>query len=209
MSVNKVILLGNVGQDPRVKYFDTGSAVATFPLATTDRAYTLSNGTQIPERTEWHNIVVSNRLAEVVDKYVHKGDKLYLEGKIRTRSYTDQSGATRYITEVYADNMEMLTPKGASTGASATASASSQMGRETPCRRDRRSLRRGTRRRGSLCRGNHRRDTHRKLSLRRCSRDRRNLRKGTRRRDSRDLCSRRRGSPQKIIRQMTCRFKFN
>lgn len=113
MSVNRVILIGNVGQDPRVKYFDTGSAVATFPLATTDRGYTLQNGTQIPERTEWHNIVASNRLAEIVDKYVHKGDKLYLEGKIRTRSYSDQSGAMRYITEIYVDNMEMLTPKGA------------------------------------------------------------------------------------------------
>ena len=111
MSVNRVILVGNVGQDPRVKYFDTGSAVATFPLATTDRGYTLANGTQIPERTEWHNIVASNRLAEIVDKYVHKGDKLYLEGKIRTRSYSDQSGAMRYITEIYVDNMEMLSPK--------------------------------------------------------------------------------------------------
>ena len=68
MSVNRVILIGNVGQDPRVKYFDTGSAVATFPLATTDRGYTLQNGTQIPERTEWHNIVASNRLAEIVDR---------------------------------------------------------------------------------------------------------------------------------------------
>ena len=104
MSVNKVILIGNVGQDPRVKYFDTGSAVATFSLATTERGYTLANGTQIPDRTEWH-------------KYVHKGDKLYLEGKIRTRSYTDQSGAMRYVTEIYADNMEMLTPKGAGQGA--------------------------------------------------------------------------------------------
>ncbi len=112
MSVNKVILIGNVGQDPRVKYFDTGSAVATFPLATTDRGYTLANGTQIPERTEWHNIVASNRLAEIVDKYVHKGDKLYLEGKIRTRSYSDQSGAMRYITEIFVDNMEMLSRKG-------------------------------------------------------------------------------------------------
>lgn len=117
MSVNKVILMGNVGQDPKVKYFDTGSAVATFSLATTDRAYTLVNGTQIPERTEWHNIVASNRLAEIVDKYVHKGDKLYLEGRIRTRSYSDQAGATRYVTEIYVDNMEMLTPKGNSTGA--------------------------------------------------------------------------------------------
>ncbi|MBF0730290.1 single-stranded DNA-binding protein [Bacteroides acidifaciens] len=121
MSVNKVILIGNVGQDPRVKYFDTGSAVATFPLATTDRGYTLQNGTQIPERTEWHNIVASNRLAEIVDKYVHKGDKLYLEGKIRTRSYSDQSGAMRYITEIYVDNMEMLSPKGTNPGTSASA----------------------------------------------------------------------------------------
>ena len=119
MSVNRVILMGNVGQDPRVKYFDTGSAVATFPLATTDRAYTLANGTQIPERTEWHNIVASNRLAEIVDKYVHKGDKLYLEGKIRTRSYSDQTGAMRYITEIFVDNMEMLTPKGNSAGTGA------------------------------------------------------------------------------------------
>ena len=128
MSVNRVILIGNVGQDPRVKYFDTGSAVATFPLATTDRGYTLQNGTQIPERTEWHNIVASNRLAEIVDKYVHKGDKLYLEGKIRTRSYSDQSGAMRYITEIYVDNMEMLTPKGAGQGAGTSA----QQGAATP-----------------------------------------------------------------------------
>ena len=126
MSVNKVILIGNVGQDPRVKYFDTGSAVATFPLATTDRGYTLANGTQIPERTEWHNIVASNRLAEIVDKYVHKGDKLYLEGKIRTRSYTDQSGAMRYITEIFVDNMEMLSPKGANTGAGAPQPSATQ-----------------------------------------------------------------------------------
>ena len=111
MSVNKVILLGNVGQDPRVKYFDSGSAVATFSLATTERGYTLANGTKIHDRTEWHNIVASNRLAEVVDKYVKKGDKLYLEGKIRSRSYLEQNGATRYITEVYVDVMEMLTPK--------------------------------------------------------------------------------------------------
>ena len=121
MSVNRVILIGNVGQDPRVKYFDTGSAVATFPLATTDRGYTLQNGTQIPERTEWHNIVVWRGLADVVEKYVHKGDKLYLEGKIRTRSYSDQSGAMRYITEIYVDNMEMLSPKGANPGAGASA----------------------------------------------------------------------------------------
>ena len=130
MSVNRVILIGNVGQDPRVKYFDTGSAVATFPLATTDRGYTLANGTQIPERTEWHNIVASNRLAEIVDKYVHKGDKLYLEGKIRTRSYSDQSGAMRYITEIYVDYMEMLSSKGANPGAGASATGQPATGQQ-------------------------------------------------------------------------------
>ena len=145
MSVNRVILVGNVGQDPRVKYFDTGSAVATFPLATTDRGYTLANGTQIPERTEWHNIVASNRLAEIVDKYVHKGDKLYLEGKIRTRSYSDQSGAMRYITEIYVDNMEMLSPKGANPGAGASASGQllwDSSNNRLPASRNKRSSRR-------------------------------------------------------------------
>lgn len=116
MSVNKVILLGNVGKDPEVRYLDTGIAVATFPLATTDRAYTLANGTQVPERTEWHNLVLWRGLAETAEKYVHKGDKLYIEGKIRTRSYDDQTGAKRYITEIFVDNMEMLTPKSASSG---------------------------------------------------------------------------------------------
>ena len=110
MSVNKVILIGNVGKDPEVRYLDTGIAVASFPLATT--AYTLSNGTQVPERTEWHNLVLWRGLAETAEKYVHKGDKLYVEGKIRTRSYDDQNGAKRYVTEIFVDNMEMLTPKG-------------------------------------------------------------------------------------------------
>ena len=78
MSLNKVQLIGNVGKDPEVRYLDSGVAVATFPLATTDRAYTLANGTQVPERTEWHNIVLWRGLAETVEKYVHKGDKLYI-----------------------------------------------------------------------------------------------------------------------------------
>lgn len=119
MSVNKVILIGNVGKDPEVRYLDSGIAVASFPLATTDRAYTLANGTQVPERTEWHNLVLWRGLAETAEKYVHKGDKLYVEGKIRTRSYDDQTGAKRYVTEIFVDNMEMLTPKGASAGATA------------------------------------------------------------------------------------------
>ena len=112
MSVNKVILIGNVGKDPDVRYLDSGVAVATFSLATTERGYTLQNGTQVPDRTEWHNLVFRNRLGEIVDKFVHKGDKLYVEGRIRTRSYDDQNGAQRFITEIFVDNMEMLTPKG-------------------------------------------------------------------------------------------------
>lgn len=111
MSVNKVILIGNVGRDPEVRYLDSGVAVATLPLATTDRAYTLQNGTQVPERTEWHNLVLWRGLAETAEKYVHKGDKLYVEGKIRSRSYDDQMGAKRYVTEIFVDVMEMLTPR--------------------------------------------------------------------------------------------------
>ncbi len=119
MSLNKVQLIGNVGKDPEVRYLDSGVAVATFPLATTDRAYTLANGTQVPERTEWHNIVLWRGLAETAEKYVHKGDKLYIEGKIRTRSYDDQNGVKRYVTEIFGDNMEMLTPRNAQPVASA------------------------------------------------------------------------------------------
>lgn len=108
MSVNKVILIGNAGRDPEVRYLDSGVAVATLTLATSERGYTLQNGTQVPERTEWHNIVLWRGLAEVAEKYVRKGDKLYIEGKIRTRSYDDQNGVKRYVVEIFADNMEML-----------------------------------------------------------------------------------------------------
>lgn len=111
MSLNKVQLIGNVGKDPEVRYLDSGVAVATFSLATTDRAYTLPNGTQVPERTEWHNIVLWRGLAETAEKYVHKGDKLYIEGKIRSRSYDDQNGMKRYVVEIFGDNMEMLTSR--------------------------------------------------------------------------------------------------
>lgn len=114
MSVNKVILIGNVGQDPKVTYYDGGNCVAQLSLATTEKGYTLQNGTQIPDRTEWHNLIFRNRLGEIVEKYVHKGDKLYVEGKIRTRSYDDQAGIKRYVTEIFVDNMEMLSPRSTS-----------------------------------------------------------------------------------------------
>lgn len=111
MSVNKVILMGNVGKDPEYKDFDNGGSLALFTLATTDRAFKTANGIEVPERTEWHNIVLQNGLAKNAKEYVKKGDKLYIEGKIRTRSYEDNNGVKRYVTEVYGYNMEMLSPK--------------------------------------------------------------------------------------------------
>ena len=108
MSVNKVILLGNVGRDPDVRYPSQGQTVASFPLATSDRAYTTSSGTQVPERTEWHNIVMWGRNAEVAEKYIHKGTRLYIEGRLRTRNWEDKNKIKRYITEIYVDSFEML-----------------------------------------------------------------------------------------------------
>lgn len=111
MSLNKVMLIGYVGTDPEVKYVEQGLAVASLRLATTEPGYTLENGTQIPERTEWHNVVLWRKQAELVERYVHKGDKLYIEGKIHTRSYDDKNGIRRYVVEIYADGIELLTPK--------------------------------------------------------------------------------------------------
>jgi len=106
MSVNKVILIGNVGTEPEVKYLDNGVAVCTLPIATNE-TYTNKNGDKVVQ-TEWHNVVLWRKLAEVVEKYVAKGDLLYIEGKIRTRSWEDKDGNKRYSTEVYANNMNML-----------------------------------------------------------------------------------------------------
>ncbi|WP_302443495.1 single-stranded DNA-binding protein [Paraprevotella xylaniphila] len=125
MSLNKVMLIGNVGKEPDVRYLDNGVAVASLTLATTERGYRLQNGTDVPERTEWHNIVLWRGLAETVEKYVHKGDKLFVEGKIRSRSYDDQNGVKRYITEIFADNMEMLSSRNQANQASAPSASSS------------------------------------------------------------------------------------
>ncbi len=108
MSVNKVILIGNVGKDPEVRYFDNGAAVVNFTLATTERGYTAANGTQVPDRTEWHNVVCWRGLAKVAEQFVKKGSQVYVEGKIRSSSYDDQQGVKRYRYEIYADNLELL-----------------------------------------------------------------------------------------------------
>ena len=107
MSVNKVILIGNVGREPNVRYVDRDVAVASVSLATSDRAYTLPNGTQVPERTEWHNIVVWRGIAEVAERYVHKGDLLYIEGKLTTRSW-ESDGQKHYRTEIQCSGLELL-----------------------------------------------------------------------------------------------------
>ena len=109
--MNKVMLIGNVGQEPDVRYFEQDQAVAQVRLATTERGYTLQNGTQVPEHTDWHTLVFYRQLAKVVERYVHKGDKLYVEGRLRYRVYDSQKGERRYVTEIYVDNMEMLSPK--------------------------------------------------------------------------------------------------
>ena len=106
-SVNKVILVGNVGADPEVRYLERGTAIANFNLATTERGYTMQNGTQVPDRTEWHPIVLWRNLAEWAEKYVRKGMKLYVEGKLQTRTW-EKDGQVRRKTEIIAENIQVL-----------------------------------------------------------------------------------------------------
>ncbi len=107
MSVNKVILVGHVGKDPDIRYIEKNLAVANFALATTERAYTLQNGTQVPEKTEWHNIVAWRGLATTAEKYIRKGTQLYIEGKIQTRNW-EKDGVKRYTTEIIAETIQLL-----------------------------------------------------------------------------------------------------
>jgi single-strand DNA-binding protein len=106
MSVNKVILVGNLGKDPELRYTPSGAAVTTFSIATSER-YKDKDGNK-QEKTEWHNIVAWRQLAEICGKYLHKGKQVYIEGKIQTRSYDDRDGNKKYITEIVADQMHML-----------------------------------------------------------------------------------------------------
>ena len=109
MSINKVILVDNVGKDPVVRYFDKGVAKATFPLATSE-TYTNQQGETITS-TEWHNIVLWRALAEVAEKTIRKGSQVYIVGKIKTRSYVDKDGVNKYITEILADTLLLLEKK--------------------------------------------------------------------------------------------------
>ena len=138
--MNKVMLIGNVGKEPQVRYLDTGICVAQISLATTEKGYTLQNGTQVPDRTEWHSVIFWRKQAEVVEKYVHKGDKLYVEGKIQSRDWADKQGVSHKVYEIMADNLELLSsktqtpsqPVGASAPAAASAAKPAEVTPKTP-----------------------------------------------------------------------------
>lgn len=116
-TVNKVILIGNLGKDPEVRHLDNGAVVANFPIATSE-SYTDKNTGQKNENTDWHDIVVWRGLATIVEKYVRKGQKVYVEGKLRKRSWQDKDNNTRYTTEVIADELTILSrPENSSPGA--------------------------------------------------------------------------------------------
>jgi len=112
--INKVILIGNLGADPEIRYTQSGTPVVNFRIATTER-WKGQDGQQ-QEQTEWHNIVAWRRLAEICSEYLAKGSKVYIEGKLQTRKWQDQNGNDRYTTEIVAKDMQMLSPRGASSG---------------------------------------------------------------------------------------------
>jgi single-strand DNA-binding protein len=129
MSLNKVMLIGNVGKDPEIRYLEGNSTsgnakVATFPLATSER-YKDRNG-NLQENTEWHNIVAWRNLADIIEKNVKKGTQIFIEGKLHTRSWTDQSGNKRYTTEIVADNLQLLGKRSDNPGADAQYQSQSQ-----------------------------------------------------------------------------------
>lgn len=115
-SVNKVILVGNLGADPEVRYLPSGDAVANIRLATTDRYKDKASG-EFKEATEWHRVSFFGRLAEIVSEYLKKGSSVYIEGRIRTRKWQAQDGTDRYSTEIVAEQMQMLGGRGGSMGA--------------------------------------------------------------------------------------------
>ena len=110
MAINKVILIGNVGKDPEVRHLESGAAVATITLATSER-YRDRNG-ETRELTEWHTVIAWRQLADLAENYIRKGSQIYVEGKLRSRSWDDQNGQKRYVTEIQADNIQLLGRRG-------------------------------------------------------------------------------------------------
>ncbi|MBL4744394.1 MAG: single-stranded DNA-binding protein [Cycloclasticus sp.] len=123
--VNKVILVGNLGKDPEIRYMPSGGAVANITVATSESWKDKSTGEQ-KEQTEWHRVVFFNRLAEVVGEYLKKGSKIYVEGSLQTRKWQDQSGQDRYTTEIKASTMQMLDSRGGGSAEFSPASSQSK-----------------------------------------------------------------------------------
>ena len=111
--MNKVMLIGNLGDEVKMHYFENGDCIGRFPIATSE-TYTSKKTGERTTTTEWHNIIVRNKAAEICEKYLNKGDKVYVEGRLRTRQWQDDTGNTRYSTEVQAHDFTFLTPKGQS-----------------------------------------------------------------------------------------------
>ncbi len=110
-TINKVILIGHTGDDVKVTYFEGGGAIGRFPLATNEDYVNKTTGERV-SNTEWHNIVVRNKGAEICEKYLKKGDKVYIEGRLKTRKWQDQNGLDRYTTEIQCIDFTFLTPRG-------------------------------------------------------------------------------------------------
>lgn len=110
-SVNQATVIGFVGDEPKVIMTSAGRKMASLTIATTEKGYTSQSGVTYPDRTEWHNIVLWGRLAEIAEKYLHKGSSVYVQGKMRTRSYDDKNGIKRYVTEIEGETMQMLDRK--------------------------------------------------------------------------------------------------
>lgn len=113
-TINKVILIGHTGDDVKMNYFEGGNSIGRFPLATNEEYVNKTTGERI-SNTEWHNIVVRNKAAEICEKYLKKGDKVYIEGRIKTRKWQDQNGMDRYVTEIQCLDFTFLTPKSENT----------------------------------------------------------------------------------------------
>ncbi|NTV49476.1 MAG: single-stranded DNA-binding protein [Geobacteraceae bacterium] len=129
-SLNKVMLIGNLGKDPEVRFTASGQAVASFSLATSEK-FKGKNG-EWEERTEWHNITLWGKLAEIAGEYLSKGKTIFVEGRLQTRKWQDKSGNDRYTTEIVGDKMQMLSPKGEKSGGETSAPKSSGANYEEP-----------------------------------------------------------------------------
>ena len=110
-SVNQATVIGFVGDEPKIINTDRGSKIASLSIATTERGFTAKDGTVIPDKTEWHNVVAFGKLAEVIERFVHKGASLYIQGKMRTRSYDDKNNIKRYVTEIHTETLQLLDRK--------------------------------------------------------------------------------------------------